>query len=75
MKELLKDELVFHKKHPEMFIPWVIYIWSALFFAATIFLVTRQRDDLKQQAVERGCAEWVVKSDGSTTWQWKETTK
>lgn len=47
----------------------------ALFFAATIFVVTRQRDDLKQQAVERGCAEWVVKSDGSITWQWKEGTK
>ena len=44
-----------------------------LLFAA--FMVAEQRDDLKQQAIERGCAEWVVKSDGSTTWQWKEETK
>lgn len=47
----------------------------ALFFAATIFLVTGQRNELKQQAVERGCAEWVVKSNGETTWQWKEGVK
>jgi hypothetical protein len=41
----------------------------------TLSLVASQRDELKQQAVERGCAEWVVKSDGSTTWQWKEAAK
>lgn len=40
-----------------------------------VSLVASERDELKQQAVERGCAEWVVKSDGSTTWQWKEETK
>lgn len=39
------------------------------------FMVAYQRDELKRQAVERGCAEWVVKSDGSITWQWKEETK
>ena len=36
------------------------------------FMVAEQRDELKQQAVERGFAEWVVKPNGSTTWQWKE---
>jgi hypothetical protein len=40
-----------------------------------ISLVASERDELKQQAVERGCAEWVVKSNGSTTWQWKKETK
>ena len=40
-----------------------------------VSLVASERDELKQQAVERGCAEWVVKSDGSTTWQWKEGAK
>lgn len=40
-----------------------------------VFMIAYQRDELKQQAVERGCAEWVVKSDGSTTWQWKEAAK
>ena len=27
---------------------------------------------LKKEAVERGVAEWIVDSGGSTTWQWKE---
>ena len=27
---------------------------------------------LRKQAVERGYAEYVVDSDGETTWQWKE---
>ena len=40
-----------------------------------VSLVATERDELKQQAVERGCAEWVVKSNGSTTWQWKKETK
>lgn len=46
-----------------------------LFFAFFAFMVAEQRDELKQQAVERGFAEWVVKSNGSTTWQWKEEAK
>lgn len=28
--------------------------------------------NLRKQAVERGHAEYVVDSDGKTTWQWKE---
>lgn len=28
--------------------------------------------NLRKQAVERGHAEYVVDSDGETTWQWKE---
>ena len=50
-----------------------LFILVAAF--TTLSLVASQRDELKQQAIERGCAEWVVKSDGSTTWQWKEETK
>jgi hypothetical protein len=42
---------------------------------ATCFCVAAQRDDLKKQAVQRGCAEWVVKNDGSTSWRWKEEAK
>lgn len=41
----------------------------------TLFVVIGQKDRLKQQAVERGCAEWIVKSNGETTWQWKEDAK
>ena len=36
------------------------------------FMVAEQRDELKKQAVERGFAEWVSDSTGTTTWQWKE---
>lgn len=40
------------------------------------FIVAEQRDELKQQAVERGYAEWVVDPNGrTTTWQWKEAAK
>ena len=28
--------------------------------------------EIKRQAIERGHAEYVVDSDGKTTWQWKE---
>ena len=29
-------------------------------------------DNIRKQAIERGHAEYVVDSDGKTTWQWKE---
>jgi hypothetical protein len=50
-----------------------LIILTAIFML--VFQLAEQRDDLKQKAVERGCAEFVVKSDGSTTWQWKEEKK
>ena len=50
-----------------------LIILTAIFML--VFQLAEQRDELKQQAIERGCAEWVVKSDGSTTWQWKEGAK
>ena len=28
---------------------------------------------IKKEAVERGFAEWNVKSNGNTTWKWKES--
>lgn len=52
----------------------IMCVCFILLLAAT-FMVAEQRDELKQQAVERGCAEWVVKSSGETTWRWKEATK
>ncbi len=50
-----------------------LLILTAIFML--VFQLAEQRDDLKQQAVEHGCAEWVVNSDGATTWQWKEESK
>ena len=42
---------------------------------AAAFMLASERDDLKKQAVEHGYAEWVVKPNGDTTWQWKEAAK
>lgn len=42
---------------------------------AALLCVVAQSDDLKEQAVQRGHAEWVVKSNGSTSWRWKEEAK
>jgi len=42
---------------------------------AALLCVVAQSDDLKEQAVRRGHAEWVVKSNGSTSWRWKEEAK
>lgn len=50
--------------------------WVAI--AIIIILVTSafvgagQRDDLKQEAVDRGFAEWVIKGQNKTEFKWKE---
>lgn len=46
------------------------FIIVALF--GTICYVLHEKDTLKKEAVERGCAEWVVDSSGNTEWKWKE---
>jgi hypothetical protein len=53
---------------------WIMLV-AVIFLIAGTFVVSNQRDELKAEAVKRGFAEWVVKSNGSTTWQWKEETK
>ena len=40
-----------------------------------LLLASYQRNKLKEDAVKRGFAEWVVGSDGNTKWQWKEVSK
>ena len=42
---------------------------------AGMFYAAHQRDELKEQAVKRGLAEWVVSSAGEAKWQWKEVAK
>lgn len=37
-----------------------------------LFIGANQRDKMKQEAVERGYAEWTVDSKGETKWRWKE---
>ena len=36
------------------------------------FTAAGQRDNLKQEAVDRGFAEWVVKGENETEFKWKE---
>jgi hypothetical protein len=43
--------------------------------AVLAFLVAQQRDELKSEAVKRGVAEWIVDTEGKTTWKWKESAK
>ena len=38
----------------------------------TAFAVAGQRDELKQEAVDRGFAEWVIKGQNKTEFKWKE---
>lgn len=52
-------------------IPFFFIIVAILFGAICCALY--QKDTLKEQAVERGYAEWVVDSSGNTQWKWKET--
>ena len=44
----------------------------SLFLAVCLLISSHQKHDLRKQAVEKGYAEYVVDSDGETTWQWKE---
>jgi hypothetical protein len=47
-------------------------VGMSLILSAGLFAVTFQRDSLKQEAVDRGFAEWVVKGPNKTEFKWKE---
>ena len=50
---------------------WIaVAIIIALLICA--FTAAGQRDDFKQEAVDRGFAEWVVKGQDKTEFKWKE---
>lgn len=36
------------------------------------FALAEQRDELKEEAVKRGFAEWIVIGEDSTEFKWKE---
>jgi hypothetical protein len=46
-----------------------------LLILAAVFAVAYQRDALKQEAVDRGFAEWVIKGQNETEFKWKEPIK
>jgi hypothetical protein len=43
-----------------------------LISSVTHFCNWLEKTNIQKQAIERGHAEYVVDSDGETTWQWKE---
>jgi hypothetical protein len=50
---------------------WLAVIVFILSIVAA-FCIAIQRDNLKEQAVKRGYAEWKVDAAGNAKWQWKE---
>jgi len=47
------------------FICLILVLFAAL-------MAAQQRDELKQQAVDKGFAEWVIKGQNRTEFKWKE---
>jgi hypothetical protein len=45
---------------------------SVIVLSATLFCNWLEKTRTQKEAVERGFAEYVIASDGKTTWQWKE---
>ena len=39
------------------------------------FIVADQRDALKQEAVDRGFAEWMIRGQNETEFKWREPIK
>jgi hypothetical protein len=50
---------------------WLMTLAVILLFIAA-FMVAKQRDDLKAEAVKHGAAEWVADANGHTIFKWKE---
>ena len=47
-------------------------LFALIIWIITAFMVAKQRDDLKAEAVKHGAAEWVADVNGHTTFKWKE---
>lgn len=51
---------------------WLLTVCFLLVLAAA-FMVANQRDSIKQEAVDRGFAEWhVIEGTSDTEFRWKE---
>lgn len=50
---------------------WVILI-ALILTTLAAFAVADQRDSLKEEAVKRGFAEWIVISNNNTEFKWKD---
>jgi hypothetical protein len=49
---------------------WVGLI-ALIFTLICAVMVAQQRDELKQEAVKRGYAEWIVIGENNTEFKWK----
>jgi hypothetical protein len=53
-----------------MLVAFIVGFVMSIWLLVTPF--QQKTKDLRKQAIERGHAEYVVDSDGKTTWQWKD---
>ena len=51
---------------------YCIAVIAFVCYATYLMFVGADSSDIQKQAIERGYAEYVVDSDGESTWQWKE---
>jgi hypothetical protein len=51
---------------------YCIAVIAFVCYATYLMSVGADNSDIQKQAVKHGYAEYVVDSDGKTTWQWKE---
>ena len=55
----------------ETYLEWLLVLITIILIAGLV-AVADQRDSLKQQAVDKGFAEWVIKGQNQTEFKWKE---
>jgi len=55
----------------ETYLEWLLVLITIILIAVLV-AVADQRDSLKQQAVDKGFAEWVIKGQNQTEFKWKE---
>ena len=59
----------------ETYLEWLLVLITIMLFAG-LFAVADQRDSLKQQAVDKGFAEWqIVPGTKEIEFKWKEPIK
>jgi hypothetical protein len=50
----------------------LLSVLMVILMIVAAFAVAAQRDALKQEAVDKGFAEWVIKGQNKTEFKWKE---
>lgn len=58
----------------ETYLEWLLVLITIILIAG-LFAVVDQRDALKQEAVDKGFAEWIVLGQNDTEFKWKEPIK